>query len=159
MKKFLLLAGMSAFIFACNDTTTSTNVENDSTDHAAASENRVGDRYTESDGDVSYRNGKVVVWRNGEWVESNEDVTLDNGVVVRRTGRVERNGEVVELEDGEVVTRTGRFFDKAGNAIEDAWDATKKGARKAGDAIEKGANKVGDEVKDVFDNDKDNKKN
>ena len=62
-----------------------------------------------------------------------------------------------ELEDGEVVTRTGRFFVKSGNAVEDAWDATKKGARKAGDAIEKGANKVGDEVKDVFDNDKEKK--
>ncbi|MEJ7912646.1 MAG: hypothetical protein WKF70_05785, partial [Chitinophagaceae bacterium] len=77
-------------------------------------------------------------------------------------GEVRRNKEVVTLREGEVVTRTGNFFDEAGNAIEDGWDATKRGAVKAGDAIErgaekagnaieKGARKVGEETKDVFD--------
>ncbi|MEO6818397.1 MAG: hypothetical protein ABI204_01620 [Ginsengibacter sp.] len=41
----------------------------------------------------------------------------------------------VVLNDGEVVTRTGHFFDKTGAAIEDGWDATKRGIKKAGDAI------------------------
>jgi hypothetical protein len=62
--------------------------------------------------------------------------------VVKRNGEVKRGGDVVKLEEGESVDRSGRFFDKAGNAIEDAWDATKKGVKKAGE-----------EVKDVFTDD------
>ncbi len=66
-----------------------------------------------------------------------------------------RDNDVVALNDGEVVDRTGNFFDKADNAIEDGWDATKRGAKKAGNGIEKGAKKVGEETKDVFDGDDD----
>ena len=139
MKKLFVFAIIGASLLSCNDTTettttTDTTNSTDTTTHAA---------YAPSEGDVSYRNGKLMVWRSNEWEEADDDVTLQNGVVVRRTGKVERDGKVVELEDGEVVDRSGRFFDKAGNAIEDAWDATKKGAKK-----------VGEEVKDVFTDDK-----
>jgi hypothetical protein len=61
--------------------------------------------------------------------------------VVRKNGEVKKGDDVVVLKDGEVVDRSGRFFDNAGNAIEDAWDATKKGVKKAGQ-----------EVKEVFSN-------
>ena len=148
MKKLLLIFSLAGFI-ACNndgndsaadrDTTTSNNASATDADTATISTNTT---YTASEGDVSYRNGKVVVYRNNEWVETDKDVNLDNGVVVRRNGRVERNGKTVELREGETVDRTGRFFDKAGNAIEDAWDATKRGAKKAKE-----------EVKEVFKDD------
>ena len=45
-------------------------------------------------------------------------------------------------------------MDKAGNAIEDGGDATKRGVKNAANAIEKGAKKVGEETKDVFTDDK-----
>ncbi|HEY0058587.1 MAG TPA: DUF6799 domain-containing protein [Flavisolibacter sp.] len=164
MKKTFALAAISASLFACNSSETSTTTSVD-TDSAVTTTTSVTDTsnttntntttstssYTAADGDVSYRGGKVMVWRNGDWVESKEDVTLDNGVVVRRNGEVRRDKDVINLEEGEVVNRTGNFFDKAGNAIEDGWDATKRGAKKAGNAIEKGAKKVGEETKDVFD--------
>lgn len=45
------------------------------------------------------------------------------------------------------MNKSGHFFDKAGNAIDNGWDATKKRVKK-----------VGNEVKDVFNgNDKDEK--
>lgn len=153
MKKFLILAVFSAFVFACNDSADNTTVEGDTSDHAATS-----DRYSSSEGDVSYRGGKLMVWRNNDWVEADDDVTLDNGVVVRRNGEVERDGKVVVLDDGEIVDRSGRFWDDAGNAIEDAWDGAKEGVREAGQGIKKGAKEVGEEVKDVFKDD-DNKNN
>lgn len=147
MKKFFLMAASVVFLFACNDTADNTSVKADSTDHAA----NASDGYKASEGDVSYRNGKVVVWRNNEWVESDEDVKLENGVVVRRNGEVERDGKIVVLKDGEVVDRTGRFFDRAGNAIENAWGDVKEG-------VKEGAKDVKEGVKDVFDDDKkDNK--
>ena len=46
--------------------------------------------------------------------------------MVRRNGEVKRGDDVIILEDGEVVDRSGRVFDKAGNAIEDAWQGAKK---------------------------------
>lgn len=150
MKKFILLAGIAASISACNnesrDTTT---VEADTISHTATAPGA----YTPADGDLTYRDGKVMVWKNNEWVETDKDVTLDDGTVVHRDGKVEKDKKVVVLNDGEVVDKSGRFFDKAGNAIEDAWDATKEGAKETGEAVKKGAGKVGKEVKDVFKDD------
>ncbi len=160
MKKFFVLAGMAAILTACNNDGSSDNtVNNDSLRQDSINQaNSASSNYQAAEGDVSYRNGKLVVWRNNAWVDNDADVTLDNDVVVRRSGRVERNGDTVELEDGEVVTKTGRFFDRAGNAIEDAWDATKRGAKKVGSTIEKGADKAAGEVKDALKDD-DKKKN
>jgi hypothetical protein len=142
MKKLFVLSIIGATILvSCNSEnkeTTSTTTNSDTTENAAAAITT----YAPAEGDVSYRNGKVMVWRNNDWVETDEDVTLNDGVVVRRNGEVKRGDDVVKLEEGESVDRSGRFFDKAGNAIEDAWDATKKGVKKAGE-----------EVKDVFTDD------
>ena len=151
MKKLFFMAGIAAFAYACNDQKTeTTTVQTDTTSNAAAAPVA----YTPSEGDVTYRNGKILVWKNNEWVETDRDVTLENGVVVHPNGHVAKDRDTIVLEDGQVVNKTGRFFDKAGNAIDDAWDATKKGAKEAGNAVKKGANKVGEEVKDVFDKDK-----
>jgi hypothetical protein len=151
MKKIFFLASIMACVYACNnDKTETTTIQTDTTTNTASAPSA----YTPSEGDVTYRNTKVMVWRNNEWEETNEDVKLDNGVVVRSNGRVIKDRDTVVLDDGEVVDKSGRFFDKAGNVIEDAWDATKEGAKDAGKAVKKGANKVGEEVKDVFKDDK-----
>ncbi|MBO9683718.1 MAG: hypothetical protein J7502_13805 [Flavisolibacter sp.] len=138
MKHLVFIAAIAAGLLACNTDTRTTN-ETDTSNHAA---------YAPSEGDVTYRGGKVMVWHNGAWKEADNDVHLNNGVVVNRKGEVIKEDKVVVLDDGEVVNRSGRFFDKAGNAIEDAWDATKKGVKKAGE-----------KVKDVFtDHDEDDNK-
>ena len=91
-------------------------------------------------------------------MESDKDVTLDNGIVVSRKGEVRRDKDVVVINDGEVLDRSGNFWDKTGNAIEDGWDATKRVVKNAANAIEKGAKKVGEETKDVFTDDDKKKK-
>ena len=74
--------------------------------------------------------------RNGAWVETNEDVKLDNGVTITKSGTVMKDGKDVQLEEGVVINREGNFFDKAGQKIENAWDASKAGVEKAGDEID-----------------------
>src|SRR5687767_14266912 len=141
MKKIFAIAIVAGSFTACNDSNTDqSSVGTDTTSTTTTTTTTT--QYTPSEGDVSYRNGKVVVWKNNDWVEAEEDVTLSNGVVVRKNGEVRRGDDVVVLKDGEVVDKSGNFFDKTGNAIEDAWDATKKGAKKAGEAVEGAAKDV-----------------
>jgi len=151
MKKMFFIAGIATCMFACTNETkdSTTTVKPDSATNTTNNTANKPTTYTSSEGDVSYRNGKVMVWRNNEWVVADNDVTLDNGIVVRRNGRLVRDNEEVEFEDGVVVDKSGRFFDKAGNVIEDGWDGVKKGAKEAKEGVKKGAN----EVKDVFKDD------
>lgn len=149
MKIYFLAAGITIFMCACNSGSneTTTTVRTDTTANTAEAP------YTPAEGDVSYRNGSVFVWRNNNWEATNDDVQLDNGAVVHSNGRVEKDNNTIVLEDGEVVNKSGNFFDKAGHAINKGWNETKDAAKKAGKEIKKGANKVGEEVKDVFNGD------
>ena len=150
MKRIFVTALIAASLVACEnaDTTDESTVETTETTTSTTT------TYTPGEGDVTHRDGKVMVWRNNNWVEADEDVRLDNGVIVYRNGEVKKDNDVVVLRDGEFVNRSGEFFDKTGNAIEDAWDATKRGAKKAGEAVENAAQKVGDKTKEIV-NDKD----
>lgn len=159
MKKIFLMAGLAAGILSCSNDTTQSNTAGDSASNTStnAANAPATTTYTAAEGDVSYRDGRVVVWRNNAWVDADNDMTLDDGTVVRRNGRVVRNGEERELEDGVVVTKTGRFFDKAGNAIENGWEGLKKGAGEAAEGVKEGFNKAKEGVKDaVTDDDKKN---
>lgn len=154
MKKNIVMAFAAALTFAaCNDDADTAKVETtaDTTQNTTTTTTTT---YTPVEGDVKYEGKKVLVLRNGTWVEADADVKLDNGVIVYRTGRVERGDYEIELRDGEVVNRSGDFFDKTGNAIADAWDATKEGASAAGRAVKKGVSKVGDKIEGVLDGDK-----
>ena len=106
--------------------------------------------YMPADGDAIYRDGKLMVWKNGDYVLADSDVTYQNGVMVTRAGKVKLNDKTVELKDGEVVTSTGGFFDNAGHAISNGWDATKHGVnvalKKTGDALKK----AGKETKEAL---------
>lgn len=108
-------------------------------------------KYNPADGDVIYKDHQLMVWRGNDWVKVEKDVTLDNGVIIYRNGEVKKEGKTVKLEDGEVVTSVGKFFNKTGDAIDDAWDSTKKGVKKAGDAIDK----VGKDIKKSVDGKRD----
>jgi len=127
MKKILVIAGIG-FLLSCN---------NEKKDSAATTETETttSTTYTASEGDVTYKGGKVLVYRNNSWVDADGDITVDNGIVVRRTGRVVKDNDEYELEEGVVVTRTGNFFDRAGNTIEDGWEGVKKGFRKVKEEV------------------------
>lgn len=164
MKKILAVALIATTFAACdNAKTTDTTMTTTDTvlkvDPAPTTE--VATVYTAGEGDVMYTEGNTMVYTNGAWVKANKDVTIENGIVITKDGKVIKDGKTVRLADGEVVNKTGNFFNKAGNAIEDGWDATKhglneaadatkKGLQKAGEGIEKGANKVSEKTKEVF---------
>lgn len=151
MKKVIVLAFVALFFIACKDsnetekTTVESNENNTITD--------TSETYLPEDGDVLYTDKKVRVRKNGKWVDADNDVTLDNGVVVTRNGRVRKDGRERNLEDGYILNKTGDFFDRSGRAIENAWDATKEGAKDAGRAVKDAAEKVGDKTKDLLDRD------
>lgn len=150
MKTILTMAFAALTLAACNDNNADKDTVN-TTDTTITTTTTT--TYIPVEGDVTVREKKVMVMRNGQWVEADSDVSLDNGVVVTRSGRVVKDGQERELQEGEVVNRTGDFFDRSGRAIENAWDATKEGVKDAGQAIEKGAKKVGEKAKDVVDDD------
>ena len=158
MKKTFLMFCVVASLSACNSSTDDTTIdETDTVVTTSTTETTTStDTYTSSEGDVSYRNGKLMVWRNNDWVESDSDVTLDNGVIIYRNGEVKRDNTTIKMEDGEVVTRTGRFFDRTGAAIENAWDDTKRGVSKAGKAVGDAVSDAAKDVKDAVDGDKKN---
>lgn len=157
MKRILALAFAASWLVACNDNNSAENATtNDREEAPINSPAPSSTTYSPSDGDVTYQGDKVRVYRNGDWTDADNDVTLDNGAVVYRDGRVKRDDKEVELEDGEVVNKSGNFFDKTGNAIEKGWKDVKKGAKEMGKDIEKGAKKVGNDVEGAVD-DKDDK--
>ena len=180
MKKVFFLALGAAMFTACNEasnsntpagdstvTTTSSNTPDSTVQSQAIETAQAPAAITYTDGDVIKKDGKVVVYKNGEWVVVDKEIKLSNGVVVLPNGTVKgKDGKTIELEEGVHVDKTGNFFDKAGVAISNAWDATKEGvsnaantvADKATDAaqatkegVKNAANKVSDKAKDVVD--------
>ncbi len=157
MKKIITITFAAAFLAACNDNNAdNATVDRDSisTMDQTTTTTTTSTTYTPVDGDVTYKEKKVMVMRNGAWVDADDDVRMDNGVVVYRTGKVRKDGNEIELKEGEVVNRTGEFFDETGRAIENAWDATKEGVKDAGKALKKTTKKAGEKVEDAVDNDK-----
>ncbi|MGZ5246288.1 MAG: DUF6799 domain-containing protein [Flavitalea sp.] len=145
MKKILAMALVAFSFVACNDADDD-NDSIDSVDTTVTATPPPTTSYTPVDGDVTYTEKKVMVMRNGAWVEAEKEVELDNDVIVYRDGRVKKADREIVLEDGEIVSRTGNFFDRTGNAIENAWDDTKRGVKKAGKAVGDAAEKVGDKI-------------
>jgi hypothetical protein len=158
MKKIFAIGLLALSFAACGDADNDDRIEsNEMNPDTVATTTTTTTSYSPVDGDVIYRDEKVFVMRNGAWVEADEDVKLDNGVVVHKDGHVIKDDREIELNDGEMVNKSGDFFDRTGVAIENAWDDTKRGVKKAGKAVGNAAEKLGDKTKDAVDGDKDNK--
>ena len=156
MKKIFSFAMAVIALTACqtNTKTTTTEADGDTTSTVTTTTTTSDNTaYAPAEGDVTRRDGKVMVMRNGVWVEADKEVTLDNDVVVYKNGKVKKQDREIELEDGEVVTKTGDFFDRTGHAIENAWDKTKEGVKDAGKAVGVAAEKLGNKAKDAVDDD------
>ncbi|MEJ7679278.1 MAG: hypothetical protein WKG06_15765 [Segetibacter sp.] len=107
MKKIIAVALAAVSFAACNnngadnaaaDTTSMTSTANttsmasttDTASTTSTTATTTTSAYTAVDGDVSYRDKKVRIMKNGKWVDADNDVTLDNGLVVYRSGRVKK---------------------------------------------------------------------
>lgn len=170
MKKIFLIACVAAAsLMACNSSETSDNSATTTTTTDSTNDTMLATTYTPSEGDVTFRNDKLMVYRNDGWVETTDQQTVGNGIIVHTNGQVTNGDQADTLTDGEVVSHTGTFFDKTGHAIKDAWGATKHGVGEAGEAVGKAAgdageavghaaSKTGKAVKDAVTGDKDEKK-
>ncbi|WP_300601193.1 DUF6799 domain-containing protein [Niabella sp.] len=154
MKKTLGIVLGVALLAACNSS------ENQSAENTADSSGNavvtvdtntvappVTVHYTE--GDVMLKEGKTYVYTNGNWVVTEKEVKLDNGIVIAPNGEVKnKDGKVVVLQEGEYVNKSGGFFDRAGNAVENAWDNTKEGVAKGAEATKDAAQKAAEATKE-----------
>lgn len=152
MKKLLFLSIVAASLAACNNESKNAATATDGSVSVVLDSTPVVSTpvVTYNEGDISRRDGKVVVYKNNDWVVIDKDYTLDNGIIITPAGNMKtKDGKTVVLEDGYHVTKAGRFFDKAGNAIENAWDATKGGVKTAAEATKDGAQKVAEGTKEA----------
>lgn len=155
MKKLFALAFIAVGFAACNNDandkdgvdTLAVNTTTNETNNVVVQPQQPAITYTE--GDVSRRDGKVVVYKGGQWAPVEKDVVLEDGTVVNVKGEAKnKEGKVYVMEDGYYVTKAGRFFDRTGAAINNAWEATKNGVENAAQATKEGINKAADAVKD-----------
>lgn len=149
------MASVAAVTLACNNASNNTAEATDTLAMATVDTLPVAPTTVEyTEGDVIKKDGQLVVYTNGAWVAVEKDIVLDNGVTVKTNGDiVDAKGNTVTLEEGERVTKAGVFFNRAGAAIDNAWDATKTGvgnaAEATGDAVEKAADATKETAKDV----------
>lgn len=179
MNKTIFLASVAAIFFSCTGGESKTEPETpvETTATPAEAENSTVTppaTYTAEDGDVMWKDGKLMEYKSGAWTVAEKDITLGDGTVISLKGNITgKDGKMISIKEGETVKKTGQFFDKAGNAIANAWDAAKEGvknavdatkegvkdaanavkegAEDAGKAVEEGAKKVGDKAKKVVD--------
>ncbi|MGJ7031365.1 DUF6799 domain-containing protein [Niabella hirudinis] len=148
MKKTLGLVVGVALLAACNSSETASSenaADSTATAMVTVDTNAVAPVETVlySEGDVILKEGKVLVYTNGNWVTADKEIKLDNGVVITPNGTVKsKDGKVVVLQEGEYVNKSGNFFDRTGAAIENAWDKTKEGVSKGAEATKDAAQKA-----------------
>lgn len=153
MKKIFGILLISGSIIACDDARNNNNSIGSPGNAEATDETKASPAYVAEDGDIMYKDGKILVRKDGDWKERDTKVTLDNGAVVYTDGLVVKDEKEIKLQEGEVISEEGDVFDKAGNKIEAAWKDVKEGVKDAGNEIEKGAKKAGDKVDDAVDHD------
>ena len=156
MKKTLFLAALAAEFASCgnNDspeviTTSDTEVSLSDSGKVSTVTTTTTTTYTAEDGDVMWKDVKLLMYQNGDWTVAEKDITLEDGTVISVKGNVTgKDGKMISLKEGESVKKTGQLFDKAGNAIANAWDAAKEGVKDAGEAVKEGAKDAAHAVKE-----------
>ncbi|MBX3253820.1 MAG: hypothetical protein KF862_06730 [Chitinophagaceae bacterium] len=156
MKKMFFIAATAVVLAACDsngsEETTGTDV---TLTPAETGKENVADKvtYVAEDGDVMWKDGKLLVYKDGNWSVAEKDITLNDGTTISLKGDVTKEGKTITIKEGESVKKTGEFFDKAGDAISNAWDAAKEGVKDGANAVKEGvtdaANAVKEEAKDA----------
>lgn len=134
MKKTITVAASVLILMACNNssttattTTDSANVSTTDASRTSVQTTQTNTAYSPSEGDVIYKEKKVMVWKDGKWVSVNKETKLENGVTVYPNGTIRKDNQEQQLDDGVVVTKSGDFLDRTGHTINNAWDSTKAG--------------------------------
>ena len=92
MKKLIALSLIAVGFAACNNQ--AENKENADT-LAVNVDSVVAPAITYTEGDVSRKDGKVVVYKNGEWAAIDKDLVLEDGTVVTVNGEAKsKDGKV-----------------------------------------------------------------
>ena len=102
MKKIFFMACVAASLAACNNAGTdentpvndNTTVNTDSVITKTITTPAIT-TYTPAEGDVTYRNGNLMVWKGNDWVKANEDGKLDNGIIIYKNGEVKKEDRTI----------------------------------------------------------------
>lgn len=147
MKKIFLFSCVIALLASCDSPGTQKEEVNSTTDTVNRSL-ATPTPYTAAPGDVKFEDHNLYIYKEDKWVTTDEEQTMGNGIVVHTNGTV-TNGKLTDtLAQGEIVSHSGDMYDKAGNAINDAWNAAKEGVNTAADSVKSGVNAAGDAAKE-----------
>ncbi|MBX2921369.1 MAG: hypothetical protein KF746_04180 [Chitinophagaceae bacterium] len=154
MKKALFLAALTAVFAACgNESKTESEGATGSDVTVTPAETNKDEApatvtYTAEEGDVMWKEGKLLVYKDGNWSVAEKDITLNDGTVISLKGDISKDGKTINIKEGETVKKTGQFFDKAGNAVSNAWDAAKEAVKDGADAVKEGVKDAAGAVKE-----------
>ena len=143
MKKIFLFSCIIALLASCDSPGTQKEEVNATTDTVNRSL-ATPTPYTAAAGDVKFEDHNLYIYKEDKWVTTDEEQTMGNGIVVHTNGTVTNGNLTDTLAQGEIVSHSGDMYDKAGNAINDAWNAAKEGVNTAADSINSGVNAAGD---------------
>ncbi|HZW65878.1 MAG TPA: hypothetical protein VFF23_09335 [Hanamia sp.] len=147
MKKIFLLSCIISLLASCDSPGTQKEEVNSTTDTVDRSL-ATPTPYAASAGDVKFEDHNLYIYKGDKWVTTDKVQTMGNGVVVHTNGTITNGNLTDTLAEGEIVSHSGDLYDKAGNAIHDAWDAAKQGANTAADSVKSGVNAAGNAAKE-----------
>ncbi len=142
MKKILAIALFATVFTACNNEAENTKPED------TLGTKEVTTTYSSADGDLTWKESKLYVYKNGEWVLVDKDITLADGTVITVKGEVKKGDKTIQLKEGEKVTTVGEFIDNTGKKIDNAWEKTKEGVSNAAENVKEGAKETGEKIKE-----------
>ncbi len=163
-----MIAAVTATFAACNDEKKpETTVNADTTASSLTKDAMLTDSLNNAeaakppvtvmaDGDITMKDGKVMIMKSGAWVVLDKAITLSNGTVVMPNGDVKMKDHTMKLMNGQSIKTTGEYYgtdgkimemmSHAGEKMQEGADKVKaEGAKmmdKAGDKMKEGAEKM-----------------
>ena len=146
MKKITNISLAMAVLFAvsCGESQTKNDENNQEVTTEAGTTS-----FTATEGDITKKDGVVLVYKNGNWVAVDNDINLGNGISVSKSGEVKKDGKTITIDDGAFINKAGAFFDKTGTAISNAWDNAKNAANNVAGDVKQEAGKAIDAIQEA----------
>jgi hypothetical protein len=133
MKKLFMIAAVALAFTACTDEKkTETTGVTDTSSNALMNDAKATDstamnsdnNMTIANGDIMMKSGKMMIMKDGNWVEMKETTITANGARVMTNGVVmTRDGNKIQLTDGGMVHNNGDIMDYKGKSIGQKVDA------------------------------------
>ncbi|UAY53084.1 DUF6799 domain-containing protein [Ferruginibacter albus] len=128
MKKIFIICIAVFNLAACNNSSSTNANETDSavivkpaTDHINTTTDDTSIHTTTSaigEGDLTMKDNKVMVMKNGKWEQLKGIIKLNNGTIVMNNGKMDIHGKKIRMQNGATIKMTGDIMDEGGKMID-----------------------------------------